>query len=164
MRRTPSLILAGLRLVGFLYLGSMMNTVEVKSEQRTGDELDLVIPIAVDQMAMVECESLVSPDGSLLWLQWESLSASLKDLVIERIFFVLFDVVDVDGFIELNSLKENGLRVEFEMETLEVTLEIPPKLRKLKEISLGSQRSVNSTVPVSQPSDWSGYLNVCLLL
>lgn len=160
MRRTPSLILAGLRLVGFLYLGSMMNTVEVKSEQRTGDELDLVIPIAVDQMAMVECESLVSPDGSLLWLQWESLSASLKDLVIERIFFVLFDVVDVDGFIELNSLKENGLRVEFEMETLEVTLEIPPKLRKLKEISLGSQRSVNSTVPVSQPSDWSGYLNV----
>ena len=98
MRRTPSLILAGLRLVGFLYLGSMMNTVEVKSEQRTGDELDLVIPIAVDQMAMVECESLVSPDGSLLWLQWESLSASLKDLVIERIFFVLFDVVDVDGF------------------------------------------------------------------
>ena len=108
----------------------------------------------------VECESLVSPDGSLLWLQWESLSASLKDLVIERIFFVLFDVVDVDGFIELNSLKENGLRVEFEMETLEVTLEIPPKLRKLKEISLGSQRSVNSTVPVSQPSDWSGYLNV----
>jgi len=138
----------------------MMNMVEVRSEQRTGDELALVLPVVVDQEAMVECESLVSPDGSVLWLQWQSLSGTLEDRIINEVYSILSDMIDVDGFVELNSLKENGLFVQFDMETLEVTLAIPPKLRKLREISLGSQRSVNSTVPIVQPSDWSGYLNV----
>lgn len=137
-----------------------MNTIEGKTEPRIGDEIALVLPVAVDHDSIIECDALISPDGSMLWLQWQSLSGSLEGRVVSDVYSNLSDRVDVDGFVDMNSLKENGLFVQFDTENLEVTLTIPPKMRKLQTISLGSQRSVNQTVPIIRPSDWSGYLNV----
>jgi outer membrane usher protein FimD/PapC len=161
---TPSLPRIHWRSVEFLcFVCAIMLMIEVKSEQRVGDEVVLVLPVLLNQETPFECESLVSSDGHMLWMQWQSLGELLEDQVDGETYTVLSDRVDSEGFIEASSLNEGGLFVQFDMASLEVTMTIPPKLRKLREISLRGQRRVNGTVPVVEPADLSGYLNIDMM-
>ena len=130
------------------------------AEQRvpTGEEMAMMVPVAVDEMFEVECEALISMDAQRVWLLWKDLEEVVADRLAESQLAVLVSQLQ-DGFVSLDSVKEQGLRARFDGAALTVEIGIPAELRRTTSISMVGVSVENDYTVVTEPSDWSGYLN-----
>ena len=135
----------------------------VQADSDRQQEIEMILPVRIGQSNYVECEAMIAPQSGEVRLLWAGLEESLSELLRETNIAALTKRVQQDGYLPLPALTLEGLEAEFDEQSLEVKLQVPPQLLRMRTVSMGGKVLVDESIPSLEPSELSGYLNVRML-
>ncbi len=152
------------RSIACLFMGVLgLSSYPLEADADRQQEIEMLIPVVIGQIHYIECEAMIAPQSGEVRLLWSGLEEFLNELLTEDRFGTLMKRVQSDNYLPLQALNLEGLEAAFDEQSLEVTVQVPPRLLRTRTVSLGGGVIVDESIPSLGPSDLSGYLNVRML-
>ena len=127
------------------------------------EELPMLLPVMIGDKIQMECEALIAPQSGAIRLRWSDLEATFGGLLRDELVRSLADEAIETGYLSLIDLRSVGLEGSFDLQSLEVAVDIPPSLLRTRVIRMSEQTTLDSSTPHVGPSGLSGFLNVRML-
>ena len=124
-----------------------------------GEDMEVLMPLVIDDKHRVECEALVSAQGDSVRLLWDEIRESFEDLVARETYESLAKRVSGEGRLGLEDLAAVGISGKLDLRSLTIFVEIPPSLLKTQVIPMSGRNVLDRFSSPVAPSELSGFLN-----